>query len=154
MFTSVTTQTSKSIHNSVNFAVVPAGVYFLCDPCYLVPDNLWDSLLNSSGYFETSSKGTVTMDGEEYTVFAFSTAYGDGEYEGSDGKKYDVDSGLIGLVPIGLVDIEEAVEYNRTRIEFYCDTVITNDSGNMSFVHVTINTRDDCDDYDPFDLRY
>jgi hypothetical protein len=32
--------------------VVPAGQYVLGDPCYAVPDDKWDELLDSCNYFE------------------------------------------------------------------------------------------------------
>ena len=78
-------------------ATVPAGAYFLGDPCYAVPGGAWGALLQTCDVF-TTPVGTVL--GHE--VLAFGTQWGDGEYTDQHGHKYCVDAGLIGLTPIAL----------------------------------------------------
>lgn len=77
---------------------VPPGRYFMGDPCYAVPQDLWMPLLESCGYFETSPVGHVA--GLE--VLAFATAWGDGSYYDQYSNAFLVDAGLIGLTPIEL----------------------------------------------------
>lgn len=72
---------------------VPAGTYFLCDPCYAIADEEWNNILEASAFLTQ-----VYAEHDRGVICAFSTAYGDGTYEGSDGHSYDVDAGLIGLV--------------------------------------------------------
>lgn len=79
--------------------VVPAGSYFLGDPCYCLEDG-WSPLLDSIGYENGSLAKPVGTLPSGANVLIFHTAYGDGVYEGSDGFEYGVDSGCIGLVPV------------------------------------------------------
>jgi hypothetical protein len=92
--------TIEAIHGEGHertFATVPAGEYFLGDPCYAVPNGDWEHLIKSWGDFATPI--ATLPDGTQ--VVAFHTAFGDGVYAE---KIYDyrlpVDSGLIGLVPV------------------------------------------------------
>ena len=61
---------------------VPAGRYYLGDPCYVLGDAKWHELLGSCGYFGAVKGGRPigTLDGQE--VLAFGTTYGDGPYPG------------------------------------------------------------------------
>lgn len=88
---------------------VSAGRYFVGDPCYPFPNNgpdnrEWLRMLSTCNYFDGHPVGTVTLRGQTYPVAAFHTAYGDGGYPGTDGVTYAVDAGLIGLVPMALVE--------------------------------------------------
>lgn len=75
---------------------VPAGTYFLGDPGYAIDaEDEWAQMLESAGYFDDKPVGT--LNGQQ--VIAFNTAHGDGGYRDSDGHRYTVDAGLIGLVP-------------------------------------------------------
>lgn len=90
--------------NGVNHAVlVPAGDYFLGDPCYAVPDIHWSPLLESCDCFNQVPVGEVNG----FKVLSFVTAYGDGTYKDQLGNEYPVDAGMIGLVPVGLIDQAE-----------------------------------------------
>lgn len=94
---------------------VPAGRYYLGDPCYpfsndAAGNDAWMALLRSCGYFGATADGTpgpvgtVTVEDVTYSVLGFGTQYGDGGYRGSNGFEYPVDAGLIGLLPMALVD--------------------------------------------------
>lgn len=95
---------------------VPPGRYFLGDPCYAVPDKgestFWMSLLRSCAYFGLSDAEVPDCAGRQspvgkagaYDVVAFHTAYGDGTYTDQHDHAYPVDAGMIGLVPMGLVE--------------------------------------------------
>ena len=116
--------------------VVPEGSYVIGDPCYAVPDKDWDGLLQSCNYFE-SPIGYVKDGVQKFPVLGFGTKWGDGSYRGTDGRVYDVDAGLIGLVPVELV--KNLAEH--TILVLNKDTLCVNDgSGKLTFGHITIET--------------
>jgi hypothetical protein len=132
-------------------AVVPPGTYYLGDPCYTVPNELWQELLESCDYFDTP-EGTVYG----YTVIAFGTAHGDGVYSDRAGNFYPVDAGLIGLVPVGLAG--DVVRDDLVRkIQIDHPTICSSFDGVLKFGHIEINTDDTEDedyenyqDYEPY----
>jgi hypothetical protein len=116
--------------------LVPSGTYVIGDPCYAVPDKDWDSLLQSCNYFE-SPIGYVKDGVQKFPVLAFSTKWGDGSYRGSDGNVYGVDAGLIGLVPVEIVEDlseHEVVNFSKDSLCVY------DGSGKLKFGHITIDT--------------
>lgn len=73
---------------------------YIGDPCYALSNEdyeIWGSKFNYAD-------GKHEIDGNEFAVF--STEFGDGSYEGSDGRMYPVDSGTIGAIPFELVSKE------------------------------------------------
>lgn len=87
---------------------VPAGTYVLGDPCYCFADDsgTWEELLEITDYFRQPLAELL-----EGIVLGFPTAHGDGIFFDNDGYEYPVDSGMIGLVSIELV---EKAHFNRT----------------------------------------
>jgi len=76
-----------------------------------------------------------------HPIFVHGTAYGDGSYEGTDGRSYYVDSGLIGAIPVQLIEHEvvqdmlkqphvRAVSMTRNNLE-----VSEYDGGTFVFRH-------------------
>lgn len=121
--------------------VVPAGKYVLGDPCYAVPDENWDELLESCNYFE-NPVGYIRLDDlhmNKTFILAFPTRWGDGYYLGSNGMNYPVDAGLIGLVP---VDIAKDLEsHYQNIVTFTKDTICSyNGSGKLRFGSISIET--------------
>jgi hypothetical protein len=100
---------------------LPAGKYYIGDPCYVISDrDAWIEFIESCGYFEASCEAYIGED----KFWASETAYGDGGYWCSRGKELSVDSGLIGIVPFSVVekyceniedlnDLGLAVEFNN-----------------------------------------
>lgn len=127
---------------------VPAGKYVLGDPCYCFSSgpagNLWDELGESCDWFQDSPVGTVTVGGKQYNVLGFGTAYGDGEYSDNYGQSYPVDAGLIGLVPLELVEAlgVQVDESLHKVVELEYNTTCTVDEGDMAFGRYRIDTRD------------
>jgi hypothetical protein len=117
---------------------VPAGQYVLGDPCYAVPDQHWDDLLASCDFFR-NPVGLVKDGAKKFAVLGFGTRWGDGCYAGSDGKEYPVDAGLIGLVPIELV--ENVSEHYGNIVTFNKDTICRSDGdGKLYFGSIVIDT--------------
>ena len=75
---------------------LPAGEYYMGDPCYVIDEDLWDKFCDV--YFQ----GEGVFEFEGHQVFAVSTAYGDGSYTDNLGNEYGVDAGMIGLIPLAL----------------------------------------------------
>ena len=122
--------------------IVPKGSYVIGDPCYAVPDDDWFPLLKSCNYFEDPI-GTVKNGTQSFSVLAFGTKWGDGCYRGSDGNVYPVDAGLIGLVPVEMVEelADHDGDYDGVIVKFDRDTLCVNDgSGKLKFGHITIDT--------------
>lgn len=132
--------------------MIPAGTYFLGDPCYVVPDELWSPLLDATRFFEDDPH--ILFQGK-YNILAFSTAYGDGCFRGSDGKDYGVDAGMIGLVETTINPAAVATDYTSI-VTFDRPTQCTRDlDGTLTFGDVVIPTGDtddsDWDDEDFYD---
>ena len=125
------------ISNVTYEVTVPAGKYWLGDPCYAVPSDFWMDLLNSCKIFELPI-GKVTKDGQEYEVLAFGTFYGDGCYGDQHNHSFPVDAGLIGLTPVGLADGEP---FGSTLVEFKVDTKCSCRNGVLKFGAYTIDTK-------------
>ena len=76
----------------------PAGKYYIGDLCYALYDNIYDNVFGGRGY----ESGIYTKGSSFFMVD--STAYGDGDYEGSDGFHYLVDAGIIGICSEDMID--------------------------------------------------
>ena len=117
--------------------IVPPGKYVLGDPCYVVPQEDWQPLLESCDYFNLPvglCKG--------FQVLAFSTKYGDGTYADNKRRHYPVDAGLIGLVPWAYAENVNP-EYSHI-VEFSFNTVCSrNTDGTLTFGAISIETGDD-----------
>lgn len=79
---------------------VPAGTYFVGDPCYAIPVEKWIVWLEDSLY----ATEPYVLDGtvEGHRAVGVSTFHGDGHYSDNRGNRYSVDSGLLGVVPEAL----------------------------------------------------
>ena len=127
------------VNDNIVEYIVPAGRYFLGDPCYTVPAEYWGPLLEASDFL--SRPGTIYVDGTPITVVAFETAYGDGLFIGSNGFSYAVDSGTIGLVPY-LLGEGTAFRNLVTIIEFERDVIASTFGSILTFGDIVIDTDD------------
>jgi len=84
----------------LNQGKLPAGTYYVGDLCYVVNDDDWSDFCERS--FPDSCTEVVgifeTFEGINYANFG--TKYGDGGYADYNGRKYSVDSGSIGCIPV------------------------------------------------------
>jgi len=132
-----------------NKMVMPAGKWWIGDPCYVFPHkgpmaNKWDELLAEVDFFDNSYG---ELDNGKIKVWAASTAYGDGRYVGSNGKAFPVDAGLIGIVPQETVDYlgktDNDLDYLGLFIEFNESFIVESNNGLFHFGHIEIDTGDD-----------
>jgi len=79
---------------------LPAGRYYIGDPCYVIDGEAWSDFLDP--YWDLDSRGGV-FEYDGHKVCAFGTQYGDGCYEASNGAMLGVDAGMIGAVPLEIV---------------------------------------------------
>ena len=78
---------------------VPAGDYYIGDICYALSDAMYDDVFGGTLY--TPGIYQEKRSGRLFAVAA--TSFGDGEFRGSDGKRFSVDAGVIGIVSKALV---------------------------------------------------
>lgn len=78
---------------------LPPGKYYIGDLCYVLGKDVYDKVFGGYDY----EMGIYKEKATGYIFAMNGTAYGDGEYPGSDGKKFCVDAGIIGICPISLM---------------------------------------------------
>jgi len=135
----------------MNEITFPAGEYYLGDICYCFAHGTesWRELLDSCKSFN-DSVGILN----NTKVLGFHTKYGDGSYDDNEGHSYGVDSGLIGLVPIELIEDNSTFRQNsecgrivKFEEEFKC----SNNDGRLYFGDITIETDEDFEEWDEDD---
>jgi len=89
----------------------PEGIWF-GDPCYVVPDDLWDRWCELSSSYERQNEAlprcyVAACTSEHHTFYTWSTAYGDGCYSlfvnDEQVAKLGVDAGTLSAIPVSLI---------------------------------------------------
>lgn len=119
---------------------VPAGNYWLTDPCYVIRNNEdWWKVCDS---FDENGNVCVKLDNGSI-VAAFSVN-NDGCYTDQNNNNYYVDSGTIGLV-----SVDYNPDYNSNNsgqmIEFHEDTVCSLEDNYLTFGEIVIDLEPDND---------
>jgi hypothetical protein len=117
----------------------PAGKYYIGDPCYVFNHENWLSLLEKTGYFEEIRE----FEYKGKKAYADSTAYGDGQYRDNFGDLYGVDAGLIGIMPIEVIDCDLCELSDGKIVEFTEDFKVSSNNGLFIFGKIIIDTRDE-----------
>jgi hypothetical protein len=132
----------------------PAGKYYIGDPCYVFSGESWSKLCDETDCFENGEDHPHLFSHRGHKFFGASTAHGDGTFYDSDGYRYGVDAGMLGIVPIALVELEgESIEdiekYKLGRIhEFKEDFEVgVNELHTFLFGDIIIDTDDEAEDY-------
>ena len=133
--------------------LLPAGKYFIGDPCYVIETEKWMDFLTEMWYQEKLQSPMFWFEGE--LVFVSSTMYGDGVY--TDGyDDYPVDAGLIGVVPYTLCKRESMTGHYKWKElgalldferPFYCE-VDDQCTITINVDRVIVTDGSDQDDYD------
>ena len=134
-------------------ATLPAGTYWIGDPCYFVPNELWMEYLEANNgvdqermAFDIDGLTVQLSDGRH--VASHCTAWGDGLYKGSDGFEYGVDAGLLGAVQVLDSDIDQGREYLGTKVTFEQPFTVSREGGTVIIGSIRIETdEDEGDDY-------
>lgn len=141
---------AKSVWIDEISLLMPAGRYFVGDPCYTagIDDNAWQKwckVVDKSGNDEVLA---ATYNG--LPVVGLHTAYGDGQYFDESGGSYGVDAGLIGAVPAQLIEAMEITEDDLKHAGYWIDfeeafAMRRNPDGLLEIGHVQIQTGDSYD---------
>ena len=160
--------------NTIN--VLPAGTYYVGDPCYAIPDEWWQDVLENTGYLglyasrESMAAPVWTpYDGDRFGMWnykgfaigAASTKHGDGTYKDQNGNCYGVDSGTLGAVPIEMISSEKLAwimaKPDGQIVKFPHPFMVScDDDGLISIGHIHIDTdpQYEDDEYDDEDDTY
>ena len=86
--------------------ILPAGKYVISDPCYVIPRDEWTEFLTDTNMAGDMRKGHIakTYEWKGYKLFVRNTEHGDGVYNDKFGNEFGVDAGIIGCIPLDLVD--------------------------------------------------
>ena len=127
---------------------LPAGEYYVGDPCYSVSHDAEgsearDAILTSSNIFDDRIKGSWNG----FDVIASRTAYGDGVYtDQNDEYEFGVDAGLIGVIPVALVEhfagrnSAQALHKVTFDRDFVFESVQRDNDGIITIGHLRIST--------------
>lgn len=125
---------------------LPAGTYFIADPCYIIRDEQYDRLLQETNYFghDLPDRGNIFIDSVTKLPFAvFSTAYGDGCYLDESGFEYGVDAGCISCVPVAMVKQYTSASDSINLVSFDSPFEVGYNDGMITFGHINIATSDE-----------
>ena len=83
-----------------SFKINVKNGFYIGDLCYALNEKVYDEVWGGNNYEEGQY-----ADPETKAEFAMvGTAYGDGEYESSDGVSFSVDAGIIGIADLAICD--------------------------------------------------
>lgn len=132
---------SKQMHRTT----FPAGTYYIGDPCYAIEDTDWMDYLDT--YPKHSNPHIGWEDGfvvyKGYGCWQAGTAFGDGEYKDKQRRKYPVDAGLIGIIPVILCTqelLDNPSDYGLVKTFTKPFDVWVTDGGTFHFDNITIPT--------------
>jgi hypothetical protein len=102
------------------------GKYYLGDPCFALNEDMhhdvWGTIYDyQSGKFDLTENNDF--------IIVHSTHYGDGQYFDTKKRKYNIESGTIGLIPFHLIDNIELAKKNGRIFEFFDDISFIYDAG-------------------------
>ena len=84
--------------------------FYIGDICYVLSGDVYYKLWGGRHGFKD---GEFEVPGTGYSFAVGPTAYGDGEYYDDEGNAYPVDAGVIGLVPLELVERKDGLDCGR-----------------------------------------
>ena len=128
--------------------------FYVGDICYVLADNVYDGVWGKNGYED--GEFIVPKTGLKFAVAG--TAWGDGYYQGSNGKEYPVDAGVIGIVPLELVEKVRGLA-NGSVHECAGEAIMKAEGGKFSFTLpdktiIDIDTAEENDDDNDDDLEW
>jgi hypothetical protein len=122
---------------------VPAGRYWVGDPCYSVPNDLWMDWLEAADYTFPGREHVLAARINGQIAVGVATKYGDGSYMDEQGREYGVDAGLLGVVPVEVAENNYANDTAGRIIEFDREFECYYDDGTVNLGPVRIHTGDD-----------
>ena len=123
--------------------------FYIGDLCYALNEKVYDEVWGDNNNYED---GQYT-DPETKAEFAMvGTAYGDGEYESSDGITFPVDAGIIGVADLAICDGNTSFgkvvpDYSGTvLIRYENGTITVSWKSDRYYSFIEIYTSDEEDD--------
>lgn len=118
-----------------------AGRYYVGDPCYVIPYHEWEDFLGQLYKWEEGPEDlSEHFMWNGHNCVALNTEYGDGCYFDEEGRRYPVDAGMIGAIPVELIDERKSVEHLGHIIDFTEDFTVERECGVIKIGHIHINT--------------
>ena len=130
-----------------SFKINVKNGFYIGDLCYALNEKVYDEVWGGNNYEE----GQYT-DPETKAEFAMvGTAYGDGEYESSDGVSFPVDAGIIGIADLAICDGDTSLgkvvpDYSGIVFIEYNDGTITVSWGDYGEINIYTDYEEE--DYD------
>lgn len=124
--------------------MLPPGRYYIGDPCYVFSSEDWDKVIDIK-YAGRNDDPLTEFAVDDKRMWCHPTAFGDGEFEGTDGDFYPVDSGTLGAVPIelvvGSIGVEQAETSDFVYVVMDSPWQPTCIDGVFTFDHIEIDTN-------------
>lgn len=122
---------------NVGSITMPAGEYWVGDPCYAIRDDDWMEWLKNANYED--ERRFLLADLAGHPAIGVGTAFGDGSYLDEGGREYPVDAGLIGAVPWA-ISIPSPSGMHRFTFHRPFDVSYEEDHGTIIIGHIRIET--------------
>lgn len=118
--------------------VLPAGKYWVGDPCYAFEDDqVWSALLDDGGINLNPMPRIMECEAMGRSFVASGTYFGDGLYYDQHGYGYGVDAGLVGATPV--VEGQKCPDGMR-EVEFSAPFTVAYDDGTITIGPLIIET--------------
>lgn len=136
---------------------LPAGKYFIGDPCYVIAEKKWSKFCDLMFDGSSDLREEIKFEFENQPIVAMSTAYGDGTFYDNHGNSYGVDSGTLGLTPISLCEkralkdmdrLGKIWEFEKPITVFYENGNFDIQSGIETFIQVITDGSDEIEEED------
>ena len=120
-----------------SFKINVKNGFYIVDLCYALNEKVYDEVWGGNNYEEGQY-----ADSETKAEFAMvGTAYGDGEYESSDGVSFSVDAGIIGIADLAICDGDTSLgkvvpDYSGIVFIEYNDGTITVSWGDYGEINI------------------
>jgi hypothetical protein len=133
---------------------LPAGAYYIGDPCYILNSEVYDRILMPSAIEAERNRRNsyefYSNPNNQYTQrgVVMSTLHGDGCFTSNIGFTFAVDSGQIACIDIACIGIDERIKNCIDRKFVYLYTAskpfdcVRHDNGVLRFNSISINTSD------------
>ena len=136
-----------------SFKINVKNGFYIGDLCYALNEKVYDEVWGGNNYEEGQY-----ADPETKAEFAMvGTAYGDGEYESSDGVSFSVDAGIIGIADLTICDGD--ISLGKVVKDYSGSVFIDYDNGTITvswgegddYKEINIYTGYDEEEYDEYE---
>lgn len=108
----------KNFNNGSGY-LLPPGKYWVGDPCQVLDEHIWNSVLATN--FD-SHQEMFCGKFNDHHIAALSTAYGDGLFLDNKFKQFSVDSGTIGVVDTYFLQEVQKKSHSK-NIHFFTEPI-------------------------------